>query len=192
MEAIKLCCPTCLQKARAIFEMDFPSDHGLHQALDLSILRSKWGLQFARHTFCVYMLLRSDLPMAFAIAEVVYGRKSPDQSLEDWVKLDIFDTAFFSYLLDAHPWLSDEFSLLLKSMLNEVGLLKLQTCAPDQFFVQWYANKLRACMDLFDAEHHEHPEVPEEPFADFFKFSQNMLKGQIKLRANTKLTQAEC
>ncbi len=124
--------------------------------------------------------------MAFALAEIVYSRRIPDYPLEDWVKMDIYDTAFFSYLLDTQLWLSDEFGQLLKSMLDEQGLLQIKTCVPDQFFIQWYANKFRACMDLFEAEHHEHPVVQQEPFEAFFKFTQRMMKSSINFRVATQ------
>jgi hypothetical protein len=180
MEALKHCCPICLRRLQETLAIDFPSDHGLHKALDRNVLTKVFGGRLTSQFFCMFMLLKQDLPLAHEVARVGYSRISPD--LPDWVKQGSYDSYFFSFLAASHPWVEDELTLILRSLLLNQDLLKISTVAPEQLLDQWFLTTFRIAMDLLDAEHLEHPETPLQPFHTLLKFGQDLLAGRTKIQ----------
>jgi hypothetical protein len=183
MDAIKRCCPQCLRALQPIFETDFPSDHGLHKVLNLNVLNRLRASQLKTHLFTLFMLLKDDLSLAHTMAQAYFLRLgSPTQEIPAWVNQSAYDTFFFNFLAEFHPWLEDELTLILRSIVRDNGLLAIQTCAPDQLLTEWYITKFRAAMDILEAEHEDHPPVDREPFVQLHAIGQKLLAGTLKLQ----------
>lgn len=181
MQKPTFCCDSCRDALLGIFSSDFPADHGLHGVLNQTALKPYY-IRFVAHTLCLYMNLKDHLKTAYECADLeLHLRRLRTKAAgypaeESWVAAYFHSDTFEAVLEEECPWLRDEVTLILKSLLSIKGLITINTVAPEQLLFEWYLAKFSQGMDILYRAHGDEPPTATEPFQDLLKTSIEKLK----------------